>query len=328
MRTGKIHHLPILVLMPHGGCNCRCIMCDIWKANRLNLTLDEDYIRALLPDIKQLRVKEVVLSGGEPLMHRNLWKLCELIKETGSTITLLSTGLLLSRHAANITRHCDRVIVSLDGDPETHDTIRNIPHAFTNMAHGIQAIKAIDSAFPVTGRCVLQKANHDRLPAIIKAAQSIGLDHISFLAADVTSEAFNHKGGWDENKKKAITLTPDEIDRYEKKLADYLSRRDNAFSSGFVVESPAQMRRLATYFRAINLGKGFPRATCNAPWVSAVIDADGNIRPCFFHPPYGKAEGRDLKAFLNSPKALSFRKTLDVTRDPVCRRCVCRLNYH
>ena len=29
--THRICTLPILVLMPHAGCNCRCGSCDLWK---------------------------------------------------------------------------------------------------------------------------------------------------------------------------------------------------------------------------------------------------------------------------------------------------------
>ncbi len=57
---------------------------------------------------------------------------------------------------------------------------------------------------------------------------------------------------------------------------------------GFVVERPAKLRRIAHHFRA-HVGQAqhvAPR--CNAPWVSAVIEASGEVRPCFFHPGAGK----------------------------------------
>ena len=31
----------------------------------------------------------------------------------------------------------------------------------------------------------------------------------------------------------------------------------------------------------------FPRVACNAPWMSVVVEADGAVRPCFFHRPVG-----------------------------------------
>ena len=148
--TDHIFHLPVLVLMPHSGCNCRCVMCDIWKANKNKRILSEQEIRTLLPNLKRLRVKEIVLSGGEALMHPNLWSLIRILKETGCEITLLSTGLLLDKYADEIVEHCDSVIVSLDGNQEIHNEIRNIPRAFERLAEGVSAIKKLRPAFPIS----------------------------------------------------------------------------------------------------------------------------------------------------------------------------------
>ena len=42
LTTHRIHTLPVVVLMPHSRCNCRCVMCDIWKANRNGTELSHD----------------------------------------------------------------------------------------------------------------------------------------------------------------------------------------------------------------------------------------------------------------------------------------------
>ncbi|HMU73003.1 MAG TPA: hypothetical protein PKD93_09685, partial [Ferruginibacter sp.] len=34
LQTHRISSLPIAILMPHSACNCRCVMCDIWKGNQ------------------------------------------------------------------------------------------------------------------------------------------------------------------------------------------------------------------------------------------------------------------------------------------------------
>jgi radical SAM protein with 4Fe4S-binding SPASM domain len=58
-----------------------------------------------------------------------------------------------------------------------------------------------------------------------------------------------------------------------------------------------------------------------------VIEASGEVRPCFFHPSYGSiGDGRSLDEILNAAPAIAFRRGLDVTRDPICRRCVCSLD--
>jgi radical SAM protein with 4Fe4S-binding SPASM domain len=71
-----------------------------------------------------------------------------------------------------------------------------------------------------------------------------------------------------------------------------------------------------------------PKApTCNAPWVSAVIEMDGAVRPCFFHPAIGNQRDATLESVLNSAQARNFRENLVIQEDPICRRCVCSLNY-
>ena len=194
--TDKIHTLPVLVLMPHSRCNCRCVMCDIWKSNhdKKEITSEE------LASFKKLGVKHVAFSGGEALMHSNLWNFCELLKSIGVRISLLSTGITLATHAANVVRHTDDVIISLDGPREVHNRIRNLPAAFEKLEAGIKAIKEISPTFRVTGRCVLQKLNYKYLGEIILTSKSLMLDQISFLTADVSTDAFNRDVPWTGEK--------------------------------------------------------------------------------------------------------------------------------
>src|SRR5689334_13862346 len=102
----RLESIPILVLNPHSRCNCRCTMCDIWKTTEGREISEQDLAR-MLPDIERLGVKWVVLTGGEPLMHSDLWPLCAMLRERGVRITLLSSGLLLGRNAQEIAENID-----------------------------------------------------------------------------------------------------------------------------------------------------------------------------------------------------------------------------
>src|SRR5438045_5969280 len=170
--THRIHSLPQLILMPHSRCNCRCLMCDIWQANAMKRELSREDLLKQMPSLRKLHVQRVVLSGGEALMHQNLWLLCELLRELNPNlqITLLSTGLLLKTFAADIVRWCDEVIVSIDGSREIHNAIRRVPRAFERMAEGIAALRDQRPGYPVSARCVLQRTNFHHLPNIIAAA--------------------------------------------------------------------------------------------------------------------------------------------------------------
>lgn len=326
LRTHRLHALPVVVLMPHSRCNCRCVMCDIWRGNRDRRELGRDDLAPHLETFRRLRVRWVVLSGGEALMHSNLWSLCEMLRELDARITLLSTGLELARHAAQVVRWCDEVIVSLDGSREIHDAIRRVPRAYDRLAEGVAALREAEAGFRVTGRCVVHRLNFRDLPAVVDAARELGLASLSFLAADVSSEAFNRPGGWDAERVEEVALDASEAEDFERRVEELIVRRGQDFASGFIVESPDKLRRLPRYYRALCGNGELPETVCNAPWVSTVIEADGAVRPCFFHPVIGNVHRQPLAEILNSPEAIGFRRRLDVTRDPICRRCVCTLN--
>ena len=326
LSTDRIYALPVVVLMPHSACNCRCVMCDIWLANRNKRELSREDLLPHLPALRKLGTTHVVLSGGEALLHSNLWALCDLLRETGvSRITLLSTGLLLERHAADVHAHCDEVTVSLDGSRPVHDRIRNIPNAYERLARGVRVLKTLAADFRVTARCVIQRQNYLDLPNIIDAAKAIGIDQISFFAVDVSSSAFNRPQGWTPERAGDIALSPDEAKRFARVVEETITAYPDEFASGFIAETPARLRRLPRYFAALNGDEDFPENHCNAPWVSTVVEADGTVRPCFFHRPLGNIRERPLDEILNGAAAIAFRRALDVRRDPVCRKCVCTL---
>ncbi len=321
-----ITQLPVLILYPHSRCNCRCLMCDIWRAaERDQLSADE--IAKWSREWKRMGVERVVLSGGEALLHAELWTICDTLKAAGIGISILSTGLLLERHAAELVQRCDDVVVSLDGPAPVHDAIRNVPRAFERLVDGVRAIKALSSSTVVSARCTVQKENIHVLRDTVRAAHSVGFDRISFLAADVHSSAFNRPGGW--TSERVATVAPDSADlhRLEEEL-DALELENAAdFASGFIAESPLKLRvRLLDYFRAVNGVGDFAPNECNAPWVSAVIEADGAVRPCFFHPAVGNVREQPLEQIINSEHAVAWRRNLDVTKNEICRKCVCTLS--
>ena len=318
---------PILILYPHARCNCRCTMCDIWQVTTRD-EIDPAAVAAEAGRWRALGVERVVLSGGEPLMHRDLWALAAPLADAGIAITLLSTGLLLKRHVAGIARYVDDVVVSLDGPPAIHDAIRRVPGACAKLTEGVAAVRAAAPRTAVSARCTVQRANCADLRATVRSARSMGLDRISFLAADVSSEAFNRPGGWPEDRRRAVAPGPDELRRLRVELDRLYVEHAADFASGFVAESPDKLeKRLYAYFAAL-LGLGeFPGVTCNAPWVSAVVEADGTVRPCFFHAPIGRwSGGEPLADVIGGAAAVAFRAGLDVATNPVCRRCVCSLN--
>ena len=115
-------------------------------------------------------------------------------------------------------------------------------------------------------------------------------------------------------------------EKLEKIVEDSFATLKNEYTQRFIVESPLKMKRIVQYYKAVNGLNEYPVTVCNAPWVSAVIESDGRVMPCFFHKPYGNIYGNDFLEVINSPDAIAFRKNLDMSKDSVCKKCVCSLN--
>lgn len=322
----RIYSMPVVILMPHSRCNCRCVMCDIWKGNNNVQQLEETDIEQLLNSLKKFKTSLVVMSGGEALMHSNFFRLCEILRSRKIKISILSTGLLLKKYAEQIINKTDEVIVSLDGSQEIHDLIRNIPEAYKKLKEGVTELKNLNKKYRVTARCVVQKANFNDLPNIVNAAHEIGLDHISFLNADVSTDAFNRPDLWDEDKVKEISLSRDEVELFKETIENMIRTHSEDFKSRFIAETPEKLRKFYNYYAAFHGLCEFPPVNCNAPWVSAVIEADGSVRPCFFHAKIGNIRNTTFEKLINSPASISFRKNLDTTTNPICKKCVCSLN--
>jgi MoaA/NifB/PqqE/SkfB family radical SAM enzyme len=219
----------------------------------------------------------------------------------------------------------DEVIVSIDGDEPLHDAIRNVNGAFNKLKEGIEALKALQPNFRVTARTVIHRLNFRNWESIIREAKLMGIDQVSFLPADVSSHAFNRQMAWEEPKQNEILLSENELPELQE-IIQRLKNNPDDFNSKFIAESPEKIQQIYQYYAAYYGLAPFPFKKCNAPWVSTVIEADGSVKPCFFHEAIGNIRDSSLVTILNSSEAINFRKGLDMSTDPICVKCVCSLN--
>jgi MoaA/NifB/PqqE/SkfB family radical SAM enzyme len=322
----RLHRLPILLLHVHENCNCRCLMCDIWKKED-GKELDLDDFARHRESLVRLGVREVVLTGGEALLHRGFAELCAFLRGCGARVTLLTTGLLLAKRADAVAEGVDEIIISIDGPETIHDQVRRVKGAHQLIARGIEEVRRRKSALPVHARSTVQKTNCRFLRQTVAGAKSLAMDSISFLATDLTSEAFNRELIWPIERQDQVALSREQVRELEEEMEALIRENAEDIRSKYIVESPEKLRRIVRRFHE-HLGDCAPVAPmCNAPWVSAVVEVDGSVRPCFFHRKIGNLEGNTLEEVVNGEEALRFRAGLDVAADATCRRCVCSLNY-
>jgi MoaA/NifB/PqqE/SkfB family radical SAM enzyme len=283
------------------------------------LTLDE--IHTLARALPALGTRVVAFSGGEPLLRPEVFEAAQIFRAQGLTLHLLTSGVLLERFAERVAQQFTRVTVSLDATSAAlYEQIRGVD-ALATVGRGIARLRRGAPDVPLSGRATLHRANFRELPGLIDYARSLGLDGISFLPADISSLGFGRTTVPDDA---ALGLGVDDIDEFEAIIERTIAVYASDFDSGFVAESPEKLRRLPRYYAALRGTEPFPRVSCNAPWISVVVEANGSVRPCFFHGSIGNLRQAPL-ATIVAENLRAFRESFDVGADPVCVRCVCSL---
>ena len=150
-------------------CNFRCVYCmprEVFDANHAFLPhsaiLSFEEIARTARIFVGLGVKKIRLTGGEPLVRKDLHKLVALLAPLGADLTLTTNGSLLARQARKLREAgLQRVTVSLDSlDDATFRRMNDADVAVTTVLEGIAAAAAAGLA-PVKINMVVKRAMND-----------------------------------------------------------------------------------------------------------------------------------------------------------------------
>ncbi|MEI6986030.1 MAG: heme d1 biosynthesis radical SAM protein NirJ [Rhodospirillaceae bacterium] len=168
---------PVVIWNLLRRCNLSCSFC-------YSVSTDADYpgelatleILSGLDELRRFGVSTLVLSGGEPLLHPDLFEIAGHAKAAGFFVSLSTNGTLIDEAVA--TRigvvGFDHVGISLDGLPETHDRLRGRAGAFDCSLRGLRLCR--DVGLKVGVRFTLTSDNHAELPALLLLAAREGAD--------------------------------------------------------------------------------------------------------------------------------------------------------
>ena len=150
-------------------CNFRCVYCmprEVFDAGHEFLPhsaiLSFEEIARLARVFADLGVRKIRLTGGEPLVRKQLHRLVALLSELPVELTLTTNGSLLARNAAALkAAGLHRVTVSLDSLDEA--TFRAMNDADFPVAKVIEGIEAAASAglAPVKINMVVKRGTND-----------------------------------------------------------------------------------------------------------------------------------------------------------------------
>lgn len=169
-------------LMLHllGKCNLTCAHCYMDGAPARRERLSLNHVIDAISDCAALGVGNLYLTGGEPLMYRELPAVLEAASGAAGLQTTLCTNatLLTTRNIGCIAASGASLNVSVDGKPQYHDEFRRVPGAFAKTETGVKL--AVAAGVPVSLVMTVSQANIAQAPFVADWALEAGVGAIRF----------------------------------------------------------------------------------------------------------------------------------------------------
>src|SRR3954469_17091507 len=122
----------------------------------------------------RLGVLQLALTGGEPMLRRDLAELCAGARDAGLYSSLINAGTLLTRERARGLKSAglDHVQISIQS-PDAADNDRIAGNrSFEKKLAAARIAKELD--FPLTINCVLHRHNLDRIDELLQLTVELG----------------------------------------------------------------------------------------------------------------------------------------------------------
>lgn len=147
-----------LTLMLTSENNLECSLADMSERqyDKKELTRDESF--KIIHEAVRIGVKRLDITGGEPLLHGNIFEILEKARSLGLLVTLHTNGILLKRHMDRLLKaklHC--IVVSVHGFKETHMKVCNITAHYDDIIWSLEYLHKHGQA--VAAHCIVAKEN-------------------------------------------------------------------------------------------------------------------------------------------------------------------------
>ncbi len=168
---------PVVIWNLIRRCNLTCKHCYTTSADiDFPGELSTPEIYAVMDDLKNFKVPVLILSGGEPLLHPDIFDISRRAKNMGFYVALSSNGTKISE--ANIDQIADidyqYIGVSLDGIKDTHDRFRRVQGSFDQALHGIDL--CLEKGIKVGIRFTLTQDNAHDFPGLLTLMDDKNID--------------------------------------------------------------------------------------------------------------------------------------------------------
>jgi len=210
---------PVVVWNITRRCNLKCLHC---YAHARNIPFDNELTtiegKKLIDDLAGFGVPVLLISGGEPLVRKDLPELAAYAVGKGMRAVISTNGTLITPQMAGTLKEIglSYVGISLDGMEEINDRFRGVKGAFRSALKGIENCKK--AGIKVGLRFTINKINVGEIPDLFKLIEESDIPRICFYhlvyagrGSKLVEEDLSH-----EESRRAVDLIMD----FTKKLHD------------------------------------------------------------------------------------------------------------
>jgi radical SAM protein with 4Fe4S-binding SPASM domain len=163
-----------------GECNLRCVHCFSHAKEPADLPLEN--LQSIFDQLEKMKVLEVRINGGEPLMHRNICEILQILESRHFRKVIVTNGTLLSDKVAKLLKKSNVIpTVSLDDSDATgHDFFRGVEGSFEKTLAGIKNLQKNGVQYGIN--CCLHVKNMEKVEKIANLASKMGAYRLAFLS--------------------------------------------------------------------------------------------------------------------------------------------------
>jgi len=167
---------PVYTIEVTYRCNAKCKFCSRWKLNNKQEMTLEEYENIAL-QLNKCKVKQVVLSGGEPFIRRDILEIAQIFKKHGIRVAVDTNGTLIQEFSIDKVKEViDSVLISLDSPyAEVQDQHKGIPGSFEKIISAIKVLKRND--IKVIIGALISSATIRGIDEYIKLANKLGVGY-------------------------------------------------------------------------------------------------------------------------------------------------------
>jgi AdoMet-dependent heme synthase len=265
-------------------CNLHCVHCR--SSSEMEAKGHPDFTTAeafrVIDDIAGYAKPVVVLSGGEPLIRKDVFEIARYGTEKGLRMCLATNGTLVTEAlCADIKSSGIRIVsLSLDGSEEAvHDDFRSQKGAFAGTVNAARLFRENGIEFIVNSS--FTKRNQEEIPKVYKLAKELGATawYMFMIVPTGRGEEIMNELISKEDYEEILDWHYD----MEKDEDTMLVRPTCAPHYYRVVLQRSKKKEEKFNRRSLKFSTGGSKG-CIAGQLICLIDVDGNVLPCSYFP--------------------------------------------